>query len=201
LIARKTFIVAVAAFISGTVLLASSFAFYSILTGGYHNDTVNTLYTISGKCTNIVNQTNKGIGRNTSTPHFILTIGGERYFLDVYDTSYTSAEERTEFEKKVLAADSITIQYVVSIDDEAVVQALEIPGDMQYVALEDVMKRNYQNSNLMFGLLMTFYLAVQSLTVILTRFQLKELPSVKTAIRRAKRKNERVEQTRRTNTK
>ena len=189
LIIKKTVVVLIAVVLSVFAFLLALYAVCGVLSCGYHNDTINTLYTASGKCTNITD-----IHHRSSKTLFHLTIGGKEYTLAVAATPYTSREERDAFEAKVMAADSITIQYVISLDDDLIFQSLEIPGDRQYVDLEEVKKYNYTQSNLMFCMMLFCYIVVQILIIIFTHSKLKKLPSVKTALRRAKRKKERAEQ-------
>jgi hypothetical protein len=70
LIVKKTVVIIVAAFISVAIFLAVAYLFWGRLSGGYHNDTINTLYTASGKCTNITD-----IYHRRSKTLFHLTIG------------------------------------------------------------------------------------------------------------------------------
>ena len=194
LIVKKTVVISIAVVLSVFAFLLPAYCLYGSISGGYHNDDMTPLYSVSGKCTAI---DHKQTGRHTSaisTSFQIFTIEGKEYTLCVDDASYTSPEDYTLFEEKALVAEYITVQYVVTIDGDAIVQGLEIPGDRQYVDLEEVKKSNYLNSNIGFCTCLFFYAAVQILIIFFTRFKLKELPSIKTALRRAKRKKERAEQ-------
>ena len=194
LIVKKTVVISIAVVLSISAFLLPAYCLYGSISGGYHNDDMTPLYSVSGKCTAI---DHKQTGRHTSatlTSFQIFTIEGKEYTLCVDDASYTSPEDYTLFEEKALAAEYITVQYVVSIDGDAIVQGLEIPGDRQYVDLEEVKKSNYLNSNIGFCACLFFYASVQILIIFFTRFKLKELPSIKTALRRTKRKKERAEQ-------
>lgn len=200
LIAKKAFMIAVAALISVALFFACSCCFYTMLKDSYHNDTITPLHTVSGKCTAIDHKHPSGF-KGPGGSFQIFTIDGKQYSLNLKNASYTSTEDYTLFEEKALAAESITVQYVIDLDGDLIVQGLEIPGDRRYVFPEDVMESNQKNSNIGFVMLLFFYLAMQVMIIVLTHFKLGKHPSVKTALRKAKRKKERAVQAGKSNSK
>lgn len=189
-IARKAHVITTAVLISVVLFSALSFLFYNFLTQNYHNDTVNTLYTISGKCTGLEY---KASTHKRGNSYYIFTIDGEQYRLNRRNVSIQSSEDSALFEQTVLNADSVTLQYVIAMNGNAMVQGVELPGDKQFVDFEEVVKGNLSGINIAFVVLLILYLGCQSIIAVTTYFRLKELPGIKKALRKAKRKKERAE--------
>ena len=189
-IAGKVRVIATAVFISIVLFSVLSFLFYRILRQSYHNDTVNTLYTVSGKCTDLESKRKTG---RSGTAHYLLTIDGKQYRLNKRILSEEASEDYARFEKAVLESDSVTLRYVIAVNGTPMVADVQLPDGKQFVQFEAVAKENRSGSNVAFVVLLILYLGCQSVIVVTTYFRLKQLPSVKTALRKAKRKKERAE--------
>jgi len=189
-IAGKARVIATAVFISIVLFSVLSFLFYRILRQSYHNDTVNTLYTASGKCTDLESKRKTG---RSGTAHYILTIDGKQYRLNKRILSAEASEDYTLFERAVLESDSVTLRYVIAVNGTPMVADVQLSDGKQFVQFEAVVKENRPGSNVAFVVLLVLYLGCQSVIAVTTYFRLKQLPGVKTALRKAKRKKERAE--------
>ncbi|MBE6579893.1 MAG: hypothetical protein E7651_08845 [Ruminococcaceae bacterium] len=189
-IAGKVRVIATAVFISVVLFSVLSFLFYRILRQSYHNDAVNTLYTVSGKCTDLESKRKTG---RSGTAHYVLTIDGEQYRLNKRILSEEASKDYPLFEKAVLGSDSVTLRYVIAVNGTPMVADVQLPDGKQFVQFEAVVKENRSGSNVAFVVLLVLYLGGQSVIAVTTYFRLKQLPGVKTALRKAKRKKERAE--------
>ena len=190
LITRKAGIIATAVLCSIVTFAFFAYLFYMTLMAGYHNDAINTLYTVTGKCTNVVWKTTRRTYRTISQTYVIFTIDGIEYSLNA---DYIEENSDT-FNKKVLAAEAITLKYVVALDGDAVAQSMEIPGDKEYVRLEMVVKRNYLNSNIGFVACLVFCSMANIIIFFPLDYYLGKVPSIKKALRKEKRKKDRAVQ-------
>ena len=148
------------------------------------------MYTISGKCTELEY---KASTHKRGNSYYVFTIDGEQYRLNRRNVSIQSSEDSALFEQTVLNADSVTLQYVIAMNGNAMVQGVELPGDKQFVDFEEVVKGNLSGINIAFVVLLILYLGCQSIIAVTMYFRLKELPGIKKALRKAKRKKERAE--------
>ena len=189
-IARKARVIATAVLISVVLFSIFAFIFYSGIRSGYLNDTVAPLHTVSGKCTDLDHKKVKRLRHGYNTYH-VITINGKQY---TNYCSFASKEDYAEFEEIVLRVDSVTVHYIVNLYGEAKVQGIEIPGGKRYISLEQVTESNRSNSNGLFIALLVIYLFLETMLFFCyVQVKLKQLPCVKTAMRKAKRKKERAE--------
>lgn len=115
------------------------FTLYAILRGNYHNESINTLYTITGKCgdISIVDLTYSSM----STIYYRFTINDEVFLLNSDNVTHYSENLITN----CLASDSITIQYVSDVWGINRAQSLKLSDGTVYSDIEAVINKNNKN--------------------------------------------------------